>query len=152
MRKLVMRPRDEFAQVRGEDQQDHGSARHFALPGSGVTLPPRIRGGHAYADLRQGTLLLPTINTSYTMLLRSAQLRNYLSIRNVAPAGTEVIYVGFDTPANTASWLRLTSNQIVTFDVVVPQNDIFILCDTANGQVSYAYSTLPDYLAPSVPS
>lgn len=95
---------------------------------------------HHYAELIQGNLAVGL--ASVQLLSEPASRRNFLSIRNSSP-GTEVIFVSFGSAASALSWLRLTANQIVLFDTVVPQNDIYVISDTATGAVAYAFSTIP---------
>ena len=148
MRVFLNRPGDEFALMRGEEKQDRGSVDNFALPGTAKLVDVGRMGGHAYASLTQGSKLVGV--NSVSLIQQSAQLRNFLSIRNSSP-GTEVIFVSFNTPATSLSWLRLTANQIAVFDTVVPQDEVQVISDTATGQVSYAFSTLPYDLSPRAP-
>lgn len=112
------------------------------VPGPGVPPGLEIFGifdPHHYAELIEGVVAVGVI--SQLIIPLPGNRRNLLAIRNSSP-GTENIFVGFGSPASTASWLRLETNQIVLFDAVVPQNDVWVICDAATGQVSYAHSTI----------
>ena len=106
------------------------------VPGPGVGM----YDPHHYASLIQGVVAVGLL--SVQLLSEPVGRRNFLSIRNSSPLA-EIIFVSFGTPALTSAWLRLTANQIALFDEVVPQNDIYVISDTATGQVSFAFSTIP---------
>jgi hypothetical protein len=133
-------PLEEFEQRRGDPPAVRGDKRvlGFPQPGQGyVTKPAR---GHAYASLTEGVVLIGL--TAVLVLAESAQRRNLLIIRNSSPL-VENIFVAFNTPATQATPLRLLPNQIVLFDTVVPQDDMWVISDTISGRVSYSYSTEP---------
>jgi hypothetical protein len=68
--------------------------------------------------------------------------RNMLMIRN-ASTGTQNLFIGFGRDANAlSSIVRLTPNTIILFDTVVPQNDIYAVCDAAGGAIALAHSTI----------
>lgn len=111
-------------------------------PGPGVPAGLATVGiydPHHYAELIEGTLAVGLI--SQLLISRPSNRRNFLALRNASP-GTEVIFVAFGSPASASSWLRLEQNQIVLFDTVVPQPDVWVISDTATGVVSYAHSTI----------
>jgi len=111
------------------------------IPPSGIVPGPGagIYDPHHYASLIQGVIAVGL--ASVQLITEPSGHRNFLSIRNSSPA-SELIFVSFGTPALTSSWLRLTVNQIVLFDEVVPQNDVYVISDTATGQVSFAFSNI----------
>lgn len=129
----------EFAIQRGEHQQDRGTARQYLLP-EGAVLKPREAWGHAYAFTTEGIRLIGLADA--ILIPQSAQKRNLLMLRNSSPAA-EIVFVSFNTTATTGSVIRLTVNQILLFDTVVPQDDVHVVSDTATGRVSYGFSTLP---------
>lgn len=108
--------------------------------GPGVYPSAAFYDPHHYANVIQGVLAVGL--TSLQLLTEPATRRNMLAVRNSSPAA-EIIFVSFGAPASSSSWLRLTTNQIALFDEVVPQNDVYVISDTATGQVSFAFSTIP---------
>lgn len=120
-------------QMRGNDRPDT-PLLHF---------PPPVPPSHAYANLVQTAGSIGT--TSRLIIPQSAARRNFLAIRNSSPAA-EVIFVSFNVEATTLSWLRLAANQIALFDTVVPQDNVYVICDAASGIVSYAFSVLPTFI------
>lgn len=120
-------------QVRGSDRPDT-PLLHF---------PPPVPPSHAYANLVQSAGGVGT--TSRLIVPESGARRNFLAIRNSSP-GVENIFVSFNVDATVLSWLRLTPNQIALFDTVVPQDNVYVICDAATGVVSYAFSMLPTYI------
>jgi hypothetical protein len=65
-----------------------------------------------------------------------------LGFRN-ASTGGQNLYIEFNGVATTGAWLKLTPGQIVLFDTVVPQDDLYVISDAAAGVFAYAYSTFP---------
>jgi hypothetical protein len=53
------------------------------------------------------------------------------------------LYIDFNSQATTGSWLAITAGQIILFDAVVPQDDLYVISSAAGGQLAYAYSTFP---------
>lgn len=121
------------SQTRGNDRPDT-PLLHF---------PPPVPPSHAYANLVQTAGSIGT--TSRLIIPQSAARRNFLAIRNSSPAA-EVIFVSFNVEATTLSWLRLAANQIALFDTVVPQDNVYVISDSASGIVSYAFSVLPTFI------
>lgn len=134
-----MKFNDEFAGSLGETQT-RGDERP---PRPQLYFPPAVPPAHPYANVVQSATLIGT--TSRLIIPQSAARRNFLAVRNSSP-GTEVIFVSFDVEATEESWLRLSVNQIALFDTVVPQDNVYVISDTATGRVSYAFSTLPTYI------
>lgn len=129
----------EFAGTVGETQT-RGSPRP---PTPELYFPPPVPPAHPYANLAQSATAVST--ESKLIVPQSAARRNFLAIRNSSP-GTELLYVSFNVEATTLSWLVLTPNQIALFDTVVPQDNVYVICDNATGIVSYAFSVLPTYI------
>ncbi len=118
-----------------------GRTREYALPETGRRGGVRpLPAAHAYANVNQGSFAIGT--TSRLIINRTAQRRNFLALRNSSPAA-EILFVAFNTAATAGSWLRLTANQVVLFDTVVPQDDVHVVSDSATGQVSYGFGVLP---------
>lgn len=120
-------------QTRGTDRPDT-PLLHF---------PPPVPPSHAYANLVQTSGAIGT--TSRLIIPQSAARRNFLAVRNASPAA-EVIFVSFNVEATTSSWLRLSANQIALFDTVVPQDNVYVICDAGTGIVSYAFAVLPTFI------
>jgi hypothetical protein len=112
----------------------------------GVTRPGAAAGGlvgvtapHWYSNLIEGVAPVGVVAVQPAALAQVAPgVRNLLMLRN---SGATNLFIGFGSPATANSTLRITSNTIVLFDTVVPQNDIWVLSDAAGGQLSYSYST-----------
>lgn len=117
-----------------------GDAPQVSIPSQGVF---DIRDGHHYA--RQIISLYNAAPdgsvgaASLRVILENLLKRNYLQIRNASV--TANIFVAFDKEASLFSTLRLIPNQIVFFDNVVPQGDVWILADGASGFVALDYAT-----------
>ena len=63
-----------------------------------------------------------------------------LAFRN-ASSGAQNIYISFGSQASTLNWLKLVPGQLVLFDAVVPQDDLYTIADGAAATLVYAYST-----------
>jgi len=113
------------------------------LPGLGNDPGQTINDPHHYANLIEGNQAVgqaAAADTQTPFLIMPSGRRNYLGIRNSSAAAN--IYIGFGNPASTASWLKLTAGQIVVWDSVVPQNDLYALADAAAGTISWAHSVI----------
>jgi hypothetical protein len=81
--------------------------------------------------------------TSIQTILEPVNFRNFLAIRNASASATGDIYIDFGRAASVAnSWLRLQQNEMVLFDAVVPQNDVYVIADEADCSVVIAYSNI----------
>lgn len=137
--RYLKQPLEEFAGSLGETQ-----ARGRERPDSPLLhFPPPVPPSHAYANVVQTSGGIGT--TSRLIIPQSAARRNFLAIRNASPAA-EVLFVSFNVEATALSWLRLATNQIALFDTVVPQDNVYVISDTATGIVAYAFSVLPTYI------
>lgn len=74
-------------------------------------------------------------------LLAPTTQRNLLMFRN-ASAGGQNILIEFGKPASAVSVLLLVPNQVVLFDEVVSQDDLYAACDVAGGVLAFGYSTI----------
>lgn len=99
-----------------------------------------VRENYRYASLI--TVSLPIGTTSVKFLDQPIGKRNMLGFRN-ASTGAQILYIEFNGQATTGSWLALSPGQIVLFDTVVPQDDLYCISDIAGGTLAYAYSTFP---------
>lgn len=114
------------------------TAQNANLIVAGETV--NIRENYRYASLVTASLGIST--TSIKFLDQPIGKRNFLSFRN-ASTGGQVIYIDFNSQANTSSWLALAAGAIILFDTVVPQDDLYAISSAAGGQLAYAYSTFP---------
>ncbi len=107
---------------------------------AGAPLQP-VYDMHHYAWAHGSTIFtLAAINTSYKFLESQQALRNMLGLRNPATVGN--LYIEFGNQATTSSWLALAPGQYVFFDMVIPQDDLFVLSDNAGAlALTYIYST-----------
>jgi hypothetical protein len=68
-------------------------------------------------------------------------LRNMLILRNASPGVTPPdLFISFGVQASANSSIRLTPGGILIFDIVVPQNDIYVIASAAGGTVALASS------------
>ena len=96
------------------------------------------RETYRYASLQDISLTVGT--TSVKFLDAPIGKRNMLGFRN-ASTGTQNIFIGFGAQATTSAWMKLMPGQIVLFDDVVPQDDLYVIADGASATFAYAYST-----------
>jgi len=107
-------------------------------PAPGVDPTPVLDPWHV-AFLIEGQSTVGV--TSSKIIELPAAKRNYLMIRN--NSATATIFVSFGRDASTVSPVRLSSNQMMLLDSVVPQDDVYCLSDTAATSVVWAFSTTP---------
>lgn len=95
---------------------------------------------HRYAYV--GGSLTAQIKANESVQLIQAQnvLRNLLFFRNAS--ATANFYIDFGNQAGLNSALILQPGQIILFDTVVPQDDVYIYADAVNSILRYFYSTL----------
>lgn len=110
-----------------------------SAPGAGGIV--EVRNDHNYANIVD--LSSPVGTTAIRVLDQPTGLRNLLMLRNSSP-GSETIFIGFGREPTTLSTLAILAGQMMMFDFVVPQEDIFALCSAATGQLSIVYSTIPE--------
>jgi hypothetical protein len=96
------------------------------------------REEYRYASLQDIALVVGT--TSIKFLDAPIGKRNMLGFRN-ASTGTQNLYIGFGAQATTSNWMKITPGQLVLFDAVVPQDDLYVIADAAGATFAYAYST-----------
>lgn len=99
-----------------------------------------VRENYHYASLVSLTITVGT--TSVKFLDQPIGKRNFLGFRNASPAGQN-LYIDFGANASTNSWLLVTPGQLVVFDTVVAQDDLYCVSDAAGGVLAYVYSTFP---------
>lgn len=115
--------------------------------GFGPARAEPVSDSHHYARVIEGNLAPGTVgqaNTLTPFLTENSVRRNMLGLRNASASGGANIYIGFGSVATTFSWLILAPGDVVLFDEVVPQNDLYATADAASALLSYAVSTIPD--------
>ena len=96
------------------------------------------REEYRYASLQDVSFVVGT--TSIKFLDAPIGKRNALGFRN-ASTGTQNIFISFGAQATTSNWLKLVPGQVVYFDAVVPQDDLYTISDASGAILVYAYST-----------
>ena len=96
---------------------------------------------HRYATIIEQNIPVPTAATGVPFLTETSGKRNFLGLRNASAAGGANVYIGFGRDASAASWLALTPGQMILFDTVVPQDDLYSFGDAAGGLLSFAFSS-----------
>lgn len=109
--------------------------------GSPDAVPTRTYEPHRYAAITEGNFAPLTTSDGEPFLTMASSRRNFLGFRNSAAAGGANIYISFGREASTVSWLVLSPGQIILFDTVVPQDDVYAIADAAGASLSYAFST-----------
>lgn len=100
-----------------------------------------IADPHHYARIvEQPNVAIATTAGGTLLLTEPDFVRNYLMMRNNSVAAN--IYVAFGSPASANSVLRITPNNMILFDTVVPQDDVYAFADAASGFLSFNYSNL----------
>lgn len=115
----------------------------FDAPTSGpfvAPVPTNIFDPHHYAKIIEGNGTIAISNVAQLIISINNTLRNFMMIRNSDAAA--ILFVSFGTPASAGSPLALTAGQIVLFDVVVPQDDVYVSSATAGATFSFSYSTI----------
>lgn len=119
-----------------------------ALPGNGGAFP--VAGGaegggvetftrYPFASLR-GSIRVPVAATAPGTLVIAAPptFRNFAGFRNAS--ATANIFLEFGNEASLNSFIRLAPNEILLFDAVVPQDDVFAFADGADAFIVAAQS------------
>lgn len=120
----------------------------FGRPGGGAPFDPsgqRVITFDPWAFVKLNgdqTRPLTQANVSVQMLQQSDTPRNYLAIRNSSTSATTNLFIGFGSAATVNSVFRITQNTMIAWDTGVPQDDVYVLVDGPNGQVSWVVSTL----------
>jgi hypothetical protein len=104
-------------------------------PGAPGTV--HVTASHWYASLIEG---ISPVGVAPVLIVAKpgVGVRNMLMFRN---SGLTNLYIGFGNNPTTNSTLRIPPNQMISFPVVIPQNDINCISDAAGGQLSWSYST-----------
>ena len=110
---------------------------------SSTTGMPRGESVGIHEDYRYAnfvSLALSVGTTAIKFLDAPIGKRNFLGFRNSSTAGQN-IYIDFGAQETSSSWLALSAGQLVVFDTVVSQDDLYVIADAAGGSLSYVYST-----------
>ena len=111
-----------------------GSTAQFSFEGQTINA----RETYRYASLQDIAITVGT--SSIKFLDAPIGKRNMLAFRN-ASTGVQNLFIGFGAQASTLNWLKLVPGQLVLFDAVVPQDDLYVIADAAAATFVYAYST-----------
>lgn len=128
--------------VRGPTLPGYGGA--LVAPGGGSSssvggIITWVAMAHQYAKMING--VFPAGLTSVKIIDEPTSYRNFLMFRN--PDATAKLYIGFGQDASIAnSTLILNPGVMVLFDSVVPQDDLYVISDTAGKTVNVMYSTV----------
>lgn len=96
---------------------------------------------HHYARLN-GELVINVPNGSSQLALPGpATLRNMLQFRNASASAN--VYISFGAVASLNSLLKLAAGDQILYDVVVPQDDVFVYGDAASAVLIIGSSTTP---------
>lgn len=118
------------------------SARAAAAIASGSVVQARdaapVREAHRYAQIN-GSVVFQTIPTSAMVLPAPQNFRNLLMIRN---AGAAAILIDFGRDATDTSTIELQPNQIILFDTVVPQDDVYAISPAGISTLSVSFSNI----------
>lgn len=101
--------------------------------------PVPVNDAHRYAFLRGEIVAAVNNGSSLLILAQNDVRRNMMLVRN--SSATANLYISFGTQATLNSPLYLTPNQMVLFDTVVPQDDVYAYGDAAGAQITLAFST-----------
>jgi hypothetical protein len=107
---------------------------NFSFDGATINARELYR----YASLQDVSFTVGT--TSIKFLDAPIGKRNMLGFRN-ASTGGQNLFIGFGAQATTSNWLKITPGQVILFDAVVPQDDLYVIADSSGGIFAYAYST-----------
>lgn len=111
--------------------------------GGGLLVPPTSPQTFTQQAIAQigGTKVFPVTTASQKIVDAPSSYRNYLLIRNSSATDTAFVYVDFGADATLNSGVILAQNEIILFDAVVPQDDIYII-GNESGQVSVMWSVI----------
>jgi len=111
--------------------------------GGGLLVPPGTPQTFTQQAIAQigGTKVFPVSTASQKIVDAPSSYRNYLLIRNSSATDTAVIYIDFGADATLNSAVILAQNEVILFDAVVPQDDIYVIGNEA-GQVSVMWSVI----------
>ena len=87
------------------------------------------------------SLAATLVNIGSVLFLYSPQgKRNFLAIRNTS--ATANIYLDFNKDATVNSVFKISPGGTILFDAVVPQDDLYMISDTAGATFSFNYSNI----------
>lgn len=104
--------------------------------------PTEVFDPHRYARLvGEQTIAVAIVAPGTRVLTEPDTRRNMLLLRNAS--ATANVYVSFGNEASLNSPIILTPGQMVLFDTVVPQDDVFAFADAAAAFITVAQSVIP---------
>lgn len=107
----------------------------YSFQDGGATI--NAREPYRYASLQDIALSVGTASVKF--LDAPIGKRNALGFRNAS--STQNVFIGFGAQASTNGFMKLVPGQIVFFDAVVPQDDLYAIADASGATLCYAYST-----------
>lgn len=118
------------------------SATQPPIPNDGVEA---VREDFRFAHINNITLIAPFVTPapnqpgSILFLSQPNTKRNFLGLRNLMNAG--ILYIDFGQPASQNSLIAVQPGQLIIFDSVVPQDDLWASFDqVGGGTFTYGYS------------
>jgi len=98
-----------------------------------------VNDPHHFASVTEVAIIAS--NTYYVKFLdMPVSKRNLLMLRNGSTT-TDLIYIGFNAIPSPFATLTIQPGQLVIFDTVVPQDDLYVVASAASVVFSYAWST-----------
>jgi len=94
---------------------------------------------HHFASVTEVAIIAS--NTYYVKFLdQPVSKRNLLMLRNGSTTN-DLIYIGFNSVPSPFATLTIQGGQLIIFDTVVPQDDLYVVASAASVVFSYAWST-----------
>jgi len=128
---------------RNKDQLAEESATADPVKNIDQTAP--IRDDFRFASINSISIFVPFIapapgqQGTILFLTKPHSKRNFLGLRNTMAAGN--MYIDFGQPATQSSLLIVFPGQIIIFDSVVPQDDLYAGFDVIGGGfLTFGYS------------
>ena len=118
-------------------------AGNVGMPSVGpqFTDAQQVEESYRYARMISGQFAAPVTQDNTQLFLTSpVGKRNILVLRNASV--TANLYIDFGKFANANSPFLLQPTQTLQFDVVVPQDDLYVFADAAAGLLIFSYSTI----------
>lgn len=123
--------------VRSPSEDKVTGAAHIRVSDAAPVLD-----AHRYAWNTSRSVTLAAAGDGVKFLEEQNVLRNFLLLRNAS--ATANLYLDFGRQADATSAFLILPGQMILFDTVVPQDDLWVYTDAANGILRFAFSTLGD--------
>lgn len=145
-----LKPPQDLSYIPSGPMRTTGKAA-LPFPGSvpsNLSAPPPGQSNFIYDPWHAATIISATVAPSVItnpdpqpFLVAPVTMRNTLMVRNASTGGQNV-FLEFGKPCSVATVLLLAPNQILLFDTVVSQDDLYAACDVAGGILAFGYSTI----------